>query len=82
MLPIVFSQHALRQIQQREITPEEVIHCIQNPACTESEGQITVAKNLRNNGQLLMVYFTAKTNLIVVVTVISTSKLRKYFSHL
>jgi len=76
----IFSLHASIQIKQRCINEEEVINCIKHPDSSEKQEEIKTAKKIRQNGQLLMVFYTLKNNFILIITVISTSKLKKYLS--
>lgn len=64
---------------QRKITFEEIIECITNPdSSTEKKDSIVCYKKLGWNS-VLLVYTKDEKDNIIVVTVIKTSQIKKYF---
>lgn len=78
---IVLSNHALLRARQREVTFEQVVDCIQNPdqISDEPEGK-QCYKKLQNGKMLLLCYTVQADQSIKVVTIILTSKIKKYLS--
>ncbi len=74
---IIFSRHALQRMQERGITSSEVLATIEASIHTTYNRDVYVAKGLRTNGHLLIVVFS-RVKRIKVITVIDTSKLKKY----
>ena len=78
---IVLSNHARMRAQMRDITFEEIIDCITNPdQISEEEDQKLCYKKLTNQDrQILLCYTIEDDGSILVITVIKTSKVSKYF---
>lgn len=78
---IVLSNHARMRAEMREITFEQIIDCITNPdKITEEKDNKFCYKKLDNNlKSLLLCYSIDNEGTIVVITVIKTSKVSKYF---
>lgn len=77
---IVLTNHARLRATQRGISFEEIVDCILNPdkLSTEPDSKVCYKKLL--NTSLLLCYTTDKNGDIVVITVIKTSKISKYFT--
>ena len=74
---ILFSTHSLQRMRERTITKEVVERVLADPdKKTESENQIIAAK--RTNGKVTLVIYSKFGEVIFVITVVVSSKLRKY----
>ena len=77
-MKIIFTEHAKHRMLSRSISKVEVINTLFHPDGTSTQGAKTLAKKIRNNGQLLIVCHVYREGYILVITVVSTSKLTKY----
>ena len=78
---IELSNHARMRAQQRSVSIEQIIDCINNPnsKTLESNGNYCFKKlQLPINKYLLLCYVVENTNCLRVVTVILTSQVNKY----
>lgn len=81
---IIYSDHALERMAERKIFPQEIINALQNPISKryDEEEKIHAAMRIRTNGYLLIVIYkivyTDYGNIHLIITVISTSKIKKY----
>jgi hypothetical protein len=67
-------------MEERGIKKSEVIMTVVNPDKLSKTHEKKIAKKIRKNGQLLIVYFVDDSNTAKIITVISTSKLNKYYA--
>jgi hypothetical protein len=76
---IILSNHAIMRARQREITMEQITDCIQNPdeLSDEPEGK-KCYKKLQNGSMLLLCYTIQYDDSIKIITLILTSKVKKY----
>ncbi len=76
---IKFTNHALTRSKQRNIWFEEIFDCIKNYDQISVDKDITCYKKLSNNQYILLTYTKDDNGDILVITVIKTSKINKYF---
>lgn len=83
MLEIVFSKHALEQLQLRGLTEETVLKVIENAGrYTEEEGKRIYQSIITfNDGttHLVRVFVNAAVVPNIIITVYRTSKINKYY---
>ena len=77
-MEITFSVHARHRMAERVITEEEIHSALEDPQKKGTEGDTDVAMRVRSNGHLLIVIYRKSGNKYHVITVIDTSKVRKY----
>ena len=76
MKQIIFIQHAMDRLREREISTELVIEAIRNPDRIDSENERKIARKLID-GKLLRVIYEEE-EAIVVVSAYRTSKVSRY----
>ena len=81
---IVFSQHALLQITERNLSESEVISAVRKPDKTilQNGQKIQVVKITKKNGKkyLMVVIYRKTNNTKIIITVFLTSKINKYLN--
>lgn len=77
---IELSNHARMRAQSRGVSFQEIVDCISSPdgISQQEDGKICYKKLQNQNRYLLLCYTVDESGTIVVVTVIKTSKVRKY----
>jgi len=78
-MKIILTNHAKYRMQERKISKSEVVAAILSPDKEGKHDGKSVAMKVRNNMHLLIVYYVTDKMLIRVITVITTSKISKYF---
>lgn len=78
MMKICFSFHAIRRMEERGISKEEVELTLWYPLKIIIKDNTIAAMKLRGNGHLLIVIYSSDGNVYNVITVIDTSKTDKY----
>lgn len=78
---IVLSNHALLRAQQRGVSFEQIIDCISNPdqVSDEPDGK-KCFKKIQLDKMLMLCYTVDEDESIRVITVILTSKIKKYLN--
>ncbi len=77
-MEIIFIEHALERMKEREISKELVINAIRNPdSVDQGYGGRKVAQKCIN-GKLLRVIYEEHEDKIIVITAYITSKVGKY----
>lgn len=79
-MKIVFTKHAENRMKERNISKKEVIETIKNPYKQGKQKEKNFAMKTRKNGHLLITYYLDSKGVAKVITVISTSKISKYFN--
>lgn len=77
---ILLTNHARLRATQRGVSFEQIVDCILNPDQISIEPDSKVCYKKLSNMSLLLCYTTDKNGDIVVITVIKTSKISKYFT--
>lgn len=77
-MKIIFSNHALYRMKEREITKNEVKITLLEPDKLIWKDNTNIAMKLRENGHLLIIIYTDLGKTEKIITVIDTSKVRKY----
>ena len=80
-MKIVFTKHAGERMKERNIKKSEVKEAILYPHRIMEKLEQRIIKNIRKNGQLLIIYIVDERKLVRVITVITTSKLSKYLKN-
>jgi hypothetical protein len=76
---VVFSKHALEQMELRGIFKTEVIAVIKNPQQVKKENGKKVFQSVIENGNYLMrIFVNDKVVPAIIITVYKTSKIQKY----
>jgi hypothetical protein len=81
-MDFIFSQHALEQMKERDISRETVENIMANPDQVNSYEDLTVFQSLENIDNtlfLIRVFVNMRKTPNVVITVYRTSKINKYY---
>ncbi len=81
-MKIIFSDHALAQMNERNLSEEAILHAMENPdkVVRQSGHRFVAQKLIRKNGRryLLIVAYDEMGDTREVVTSFLTTKFRKY----
>ncbi len=75
---IRYTNHALQRLKDRGIRKDEVKRALMYPDAIIDKDDNSVVKKIRDNGHLLLVIFRESENTTIIITVIDTSKIKKY----
>lgn len=78
---VIFTKHALDRMEERDISKTEVYDCFRNPDRSCKKDGKVLSMKLRQNAQVLIVVYEQKKSIKVVISVISSSNIRKYLGH-
>ncbi len=77
-MQIIFSHHAIWRMAERSITRKEVIETLFWPDKVDKRNDTEAAIKKTKDDQLLIVIYKEGQNSKKIITVIKTSKLKKY----
>jgi hypothetical protein len=76
---IRFTRHALDRMKERFVSRTQVNDALHSPDKLDQNRECFVAKKISAGQRLLLVFFKKELDIVIVITVIETSKLNKYF---
>ncbi len=82
-MEIIFSEHALLQMQERKITKQQVLRCIRKPTkiISQTGNRDKYLKLLNKSARLYLLVTVGEQggkNSVVIITAFITSKITKY----
>lgn len=82
-MPVFFSDHALFQVKERNILPEDVLECVARPdkvvrQTTVRFRTIKLFKKSKKRYILIVIYDKQEYNKTIIVTAFISSKIKKY----
>jgi len=78
MRQIIFIQHALDRLKERDISEELVIEVIRNPDVVDNKGERRKIAQKLIKEKLLRIVYDDEDELIVVISAYTTSNVHKY----
>ncbi len=81
-MELIFTHHAVEQIEKREIAFFEILACMASPTkIYHKDGKVNYLKLIRNDEYILLLPCRIKNDKCTIITVIITSQLKRYLKY-